>query len=105
MPSIRRHIRQLIYCSNPDQDGEERAMMLTAAKIDALWLDSPAKQAYYRLKGHTVRLGIVYDLYFFKIDGETHGVNATRNALLLLRKEHPKISKEEILKKVKEYDY
>lgn len=68
------------------------------AKIEALWIESSALNAFYRLKGEKVTYGIL-DTPF--ISGMP--VNATRGHLIRLRKEFPKVTKEEVIEAVKKY--
>lgn len=68
------------------------------AKIEALWVEGSILSAFYRLKGEKVTYGIL-DTHF--ISG-MH-VNITRGHLIRLRKEFPKVTKEEVIEAVKKY--
>lgn len=93
---INEYVKEVIHASGVGN------LSLTLAKVNELWL-SPAKLAYAKLKedhhiSHGIRtVGSVY------VNSEWRGVEHTKETLINLRKEHPEISKEEFMDRIKRY--
>lgn len=79
---------------------KSESLKLVTAKIEALWVDDPVELAYYKLAD--INFCGVRERKSVKIDGNLVSTYVSVDHLMALRRQYPKVTKEEVIAAIKE---